>query len=237
MVKIKNINELAKRIAWEMEQHGPSCSLNHLDVSAVDDMGVLFYESPFDGDISNWNVSNVRNMSHMFAKSAFTGDISRWNVSNVTDMSHMFSYSQFNGDLSTWNTSRVASMAGMFSQSFFNGDISGWDVSKVYNMSTMFEDSAFQGDLHRWRPAKGCALHRVFNYPHPSFFGIYALFQGYAELKENTPFGERYRAAIEQTRLLEIPYPANLFMVYQMVNTVSPQPPVIEEDLFNPTTR
>ena len=43
MVKIKNINELAKRIAWEMEQHGPSCSLNHLDVSAVDDMGVLFY--------------------------------------------------------------------------------------------------------------------------------------------------------------------------------------------------
>lgn len=71
MVKIKNLNELAKRIAWEMEQHGPSCSLNHLDVSAVDDMGVLFYESPFDGDISNWNVSNVRNMSHMFAKSAF----------------------------------------------------------------------------------------------------------------------------------------------------------------------
>lgn len=234
MVKIKNLNELAKRIAWEMEQHGPSCSLNHLDVSAVDDMGVLFYESPFDGDISNWNVSNVRNMSHMFAKSAFTGDISCWNVSNVTDMSHMFLDSQFNGDLSKWNTSRVATMAGMFSQSFFNGDISRWDVSKVYNMSRMFEDSAFQGDLHRWRPAKGCALHRVFNYPHPSFFGIYALFQGYAEFKEKPSWAEKYDIALEQTRLLEIPYPANLFLIYQMVNTVSPQPPVIKEDLFNP---
>ena len=36
----------------------------------------------------------------MFYESHFNGDISQWNVSNVESMSLMFKYSQFNGDLS-----------------------------------------------------------------------------------------------------------------------------------------
>jgi surface protein len=41
-------------------------------------------------DISKWNVSNVENMSSMFFDSNFNGDISKWNVSNVKKMSYMF---------------------------------------------------------------------------------------------------------------------------------------------------
>ena len=44
-----------------------------------------------DGDISCWDVSNVENIGSMFYQSQFNGDISRWDVRNVKDMSNMFS--------------------------------------------------------------------------------------------------------------------------------------------------
>ena len=53
----------------------------------------MFFNSNFNGDISNWNVSNVENMGTMFQYSEFTGengDISNWDVSNVKNMYHMF---------------------------------------------------------------------------------------------------------------------------------------------------
>ena len=54
----------------------------------------------FNGDISKWNVSNVENMEYMFFQSQFNKDISNWNVDNVKNMSWMFAYSQFNQDIS-----------------------------------------------------------------------------------------------------------------------------------------
>ena len=76
----------------------------------------IFYNSRFNGDISNWDVSQVTDMSYMFARAAaFNGDISNWDVSQVTDMSYMFdSAAAFNGDISTWNVARVIDMGFMF---------------------------------------------------------------------------------------------------------------------------
>ena len=54
----------------------------------------MFYESKFDGDISNWDVSAVKNMQEMFFRSKFSGDISQWDVSNVANMRGMFEDSQ-----------------------------------------------------------------------------------------------------------------------------------------------
>ena len=34
----------------------------------------MFYDSRFNGNISNWDVSNVYEMSNMFENSDFTGD-------------------------------------------------------------------------------------------------------------------------------------------------------------------
>jgi len=39
-------------------------------------------------------------MNKMFWESDFNGDISQWDVSNVTDMTDMFNNSMFNGDIS-----------------------------------------------------------------------------------------------------------------------------------------
>jgi len=46
-------------------------------------MSVLFKDTAFNGDISEWDVSNVINMESMFEYSSFNQDISNWNVDNV----------------------------------------------------------------------------------------------------------------------------------------------------------
>ena len=82
----RDSEHLKQLIKETIEQEGPNCDLNFIDVSQVTDMSDLFSWSPFNGDISRWNVSNVTNMAWMFNGSKFNGDISKWDVSNVTDM-------------------------------------------------------------------------------------------------------------------------------------------------------
>ena len=116
-VKAKNREHLKQLIAEAIQEKGPECSLNFIDVSSVSDMHYMFHNSQFNGDISEWNVSSVRNMRGMFAYSSFNGDISEWDVSSVRDMRGMFDDSQFNGDISEWDVSRVRDMNHMFSAS------------------------------------------------------------------------------------------------------------------------
>jgi len=64
--------------------------LSRVCTSKISNMSHMFYESKFNGDISNWDVSNVTTMSSMFQDSKFKGDISNWDVGNVIYMSFMF---------------------------------------------------------------------------------------------------------------------------------------------------
>ena len=38
----------------------------------------MFYNSKFDGDISNWNVSNVKDMTNMFNGSPLQNNTPKW---------------------------------------------------------------------------------------------------------------------------------------------------------------
>ena len=146
--------ELQELIYRRIEEQGPNCDLNDIDVSRITDMSNLFMDysnlNKFNGDISKWNVSNVKDMNYMFANSKFNGDISKWDVSNVKYMNGMFASSKFNGDLSKWDVSKVIDMSNMFASSDFNGDISNWDVRKVNNMHKMFYQSLLDGKEPRW---------------------------------------------------------------------------------------
>ena len=132
-----NKKELISIIKSSIAEEGPECDLNDIDVSLITDMSWLFYDSDFNGDISEWNVSNVVGMWSMFAYSKFNGDISKWNVSKVSDMSDMFLYSKFNQDISNWDMSNVTNMSRMFAFSSFTGDISNWKIREdcdTYNI-------------------------------------------------------------------------------------------------------
>ena len=147
----KRKDELKNIIKKAIELKGLKVDLNWIDTSAIDDMGSLFVNSAFNGDISKWDVSNVKNMNYMFMGSKFDGDISKWDVSHVTDMYAMFERSGFDGDISKWDVSNVVTMAYMFWGAKFNGDISEWDVSNAVNMTAMFRQAwNFRGDLSKW---------------------------------------------------------------------------------------
>ena len=150
-VKARDREHLLELIGEEMERSGHECSLNHIDVSEVTSMCLVFEEHPtFNGDISQWDTSNVTNMSRMFRNSSFNGDLSKWNIGQVMDMTAMFQSSPFNGNISNWDVSRVTDMYRMFDNCSFNGDISGWNVSKVHNMGSLFSSSKFQGNISGW---------------------------------------------------------------------------------------
>ena len=62
MIVVRDKLELLRLINRRIDQRGPDCDLNDIDVSKIDDMSGLFLHSKFIGDISEWNVSRVRSM-------------------------------------------------------------------------------------------------------------------------------------------------------------------------------
>jgi hypothetical protein len=121
----KHLENIIKK---EMQSKGNQCDLNHIDISNIQDLSYLFWDSPFNGDIS------------------------KWNTSNVVDMECMFECAIFNGDISNWDVSKVRVMTAMFQKSDFNGDISNWDVTGLKDICFMFINSAFSGDISQWKP-------------------------------------------------------------------------------------
>jgi surface protein len=101
-IKATSEKHLRVLIDKEITQYGPTCSLNHIDVSNIRDMARLFQYSEFNGDLSQWDTSNVTNMGWMFKNSIFNGDISQWNTSKVETIGWMLVDADFNGDLRPW---------------------------------------------------------------------------------------------------------------------------------------
>ena len=160
--KVQSKDILISIIEKYIKIFGDNCNLNWIDVSNITDMSYIFYNSKFNGDISQWNVSNVTNMEKMFRSSIFNGDISQWDVSNVTNMYCMFALAEFNGDISQWDVSNVTDMCEMFYSSVFNGDISQWNVSNVIDMSYMFKNSKFNNDISKWNVYINCNTSDIF---------------------------------------------------------------------------
>ena len=164
----KDKEELKELIEKLTKEYGTEVNLNDIDTSKITDMSYMFYNSAFNGDISEWDVSNVENMASMFAYSDFdcsNGDISEWDVSNVTNMECIFFESYFNGDISKWDVSNVENMNNMFSFSKFtgkNGNISKCDVSNVKYMFGIFVNSKFDGDINDWDVKKTARSKNMF---------------------------------------------------------------------------
>ena len=159
--------ELQKIIIQRIQDNGPDCDLNDIDVSKITDMSFLFDANEeymgsaifkdFNGDISNWDVSNVKYMYNMFAYcEKFNCDISDWDVSNVTHMNGMFDKcNEFNCDLSAWDVSNVIYINFMFNQcNSFKQNLDRWVVTNVKDMWNAFKDCPTQPKWYKWHNKK-----------------------------------------------------------------------------------
>src|SRR5690554_1640288 len=133
---------------WDIEGNAPDAPI----LTSVTDMSYMFYNTPFNQDISDWNVSNVTDMSLMFYDSIFNQPIGSWDVSSVLSMWSMFEDSSFNQDIGGWDVSSVTNMNSMFNKAkAFNQPIGGWNVSNVSSISSMFFNAeTFDQDLSSW---------------------------------------------------------------------------------------
>ena len=52
-IMAKDKYHLTQLIQNEIKQHGHHCDLNHIDVSKIDDMSNIFFESKFSKNASN----------------------------------------------------------------------------------------------------------------------------------------------------------------------------------------
>ena len=167
----KDKYELQNIIIERIRESGPTCDLNDIDVSNIEDMSHLFYIdynkelgnilSSFNGDVSKWDVSGVTNMKEMFVYCKnFEGDVSQWDVSNVTNMESMFGECEkFQCNISDWDVSKVENTRCMFCGcKKFNCNLSKWDMSKIYDMSKMFfKCKSFRQNIDGWNV--GCKSH------------------------------------------------------------------------------
>ena len=168
-IPVANEDDLNALIEQAIAKYGPTCSLNHLDVSRIESFDGLFTHSEFNGDISEWDVSGAKSMAHMFSSNSFNGDISMWNVSRVEDMSFMFRDCPFNGDISGWRPHRLYKGKSMFENSAFAGDVSNWCPPDMTMVDNMFATTAFHGDLSKWKLRTYCQNNGMVL---PSFNGV-----------------------------------------------------------------
>ena len=82
MIVVNSKRELKALIKQRIEEQGPNCDLNDIDVSSITDMSYIFFRSPFKGDISGWDVSNVTDMKYMFEASPLKGKEPSWYEAN-----------------------------------------------------------------------------------------------------------------------------------------------------------
>ena len=82
MIVVKNKIELRRLINQRIEEQGPNCDLNDIDVSGITNMSHLFYRSKFNGDISGWNVSRVVSMRRIFSgmTGRLTNKLTNWDT-------------------------------------------------------------------------------------------------------------------------------------------------------------
>ena len=116
----------------------------NFDVELMVDVGLRYYSSLENLDLSSFNTSNVISMDSMFfyCSSLTSLDLSSFNTLNVTNMSSMFYIcsSLTSLDFSNFNTSKVTDMSSIFANcsSLTSLDVSNFNTLNVTNMSNMF---------------------------------------------------------------------------------------------------
>ena len=141
------------------------------DVELMSTVGLRYYSSLENLDLSSFNTSNVISMDSMFfnCSSLTSLDLSSFNTLNVTNMSSMFQSCSnlINLDLSSFNTSNVTDMYAMFDNcsSLISLNLSSFNTLNVTDMRFMFDgcSSLTSLDLSNFNTSKVTNMRLMFD--------------------------------------------------------------------------
>ena len=106
--------------------------------------GMFAYTTSFNESIDHWDVSNIETMSTMFFQSGYNRDLSGWDVSNVTNMDNMFKDAYaFDQDLSGWDYSSVTDIREFVNRSGLSASNYDALLNKLATVSTLPSGEAF----------------------------------------------------------------------------------------------
>jgi surface protein len=150
-------------------------ALDFPNTSQVTSMAYMFFNTPFNQSVTNFDTSKVTNMVYMFYNTSFNQSVTNFDTSKVTNMASMFRNTSFNQSVTNFDTSQVTSMANMFHSAPFNQSVTNFDTSKVTDMGSMFRETPFNQSVSNFDTSKVTNMAYMFyNTPfkHPINFNI-----------------------------------------------------------------
>jgi hypothetical protein len=173
----RDSTDLKRIVQKYIKNNNDAIDIAFVDVSGISSFRRLFFMTPFNGWISDWDMSNAVNLDMTFYGCKRFNQRLKWKLPNVVSMKLTFAHTNYNQPLGDLNPVKLENMTLTFINSKYNHPLP-WYLPNLKYMYRTFYKSAFNHSIESWKPRNNvrCEL-TFFKYAMtdiPSWLGGYS---------------------------------------------------------------